>query len=235
LLEHDYTTTYEGFDPKSPESYIMFELVQDEYLEQSVEFASDIQNEFIHTAKRKDRSVKQAGFLVLRRTTMPSVLVETGFISHASERNFIVSEEGKIKLASAIFNAFKHYKKKIENSSSFQMVTESPQIEPEPNTKQLHDINTNELKGNDKSEIFFSVQLAALSKNLEPVPENFRGESGVFQLNSGTVYRYLTGKFGDYQKAEKEKIRLQSKFNGAFVVAVENGKLISVKKAMRKM
>lgn len=235
LLEDDYNTTYEGFDPNSPESYIMFELVQDEYLEQSVEFASDIQNEFKNTAKRKDRSVKQAGFLVLRRTTMPGVLVEAGFISHASERSFMISEEGKIKLATAIFNAFKHYKKKIENSSSFQLVTESPQIEPEPNTQQLHGVINNNLKGDDKSNIFFSVQLAALSKNLAPIPENFRGETGVFQLNSGAVYRYLTGKFSDYQNAEKEKIRLQSKFNGAFVVAVENGKLISVKKAMRKM
>ena len=112
LLEDDYNTRYEGFDPNSPESYIMFELIQDEYLEQSVLFASAIQNQFKTNVKRVDRSVKQAGFLVLRRTTMPSVLIEAGFISHSAERNFLLTENGRMQIANAIFNAFSEYKKK---------------------------------------------------------------------------------------------------------------------------
>jgi N-acetylmuramoyl-L-alanine amidase len=125
LLEDDYNTKYEGFDPNSPESYIMFELVQDEYLEQSVMFASEIQYQFRQNAKRIDRSVKQAGFLVLRQATMPSVLIEVGFISHPNERNYMLSETGKSNLSASIFNAFKDYKRKIEEKSSFVMHTET--------------------------------------------------------------------------------------------------------------
>ena len=114
LLEDDYTTAYEDFDPNSDESYIMFELIQSEYLEQSVMFASEIQNQFKNRANRLDRSVKQAGFLVLRQTTMPSVLIEAGFLSHAGERSYLLNSAGRSKLADAIFTAFTDYKKKIE-------------------------------------------------------------------------------------------------------------------------
>ena len=236
LLESDYTTRYEGFDPNSPESYIMFELVQDEYLEQSVALASAIQQEFKITAKRADRSVKQAGFLVLRQTTMPSVLVEAGFISNTAERNFMVSEDGKVRLATAIFNAFSSYKKKIENQSSFNLVTNN-RVEVKPSGKKEELANPGEqlLTANSADDIFFSVQVAALSKHLDTRPENFNGEKNIFKMNSGNVYRYFSGKFDAYEKALEEKQRLQSKFGGAFVVAIEDGKLISVKKAMRKM
>ena len=125
LLEDNYNTTYEGFDPNSSESYIMFELVQDEYLEQSVMLASAVQDQFREYAKRIDRSVKQAGFLVLRQATMPSVLIEVGFISHPSERNYMLSETGKSTLSSSIFKAFKEYKRKIEDKSSFTVHTET--------------------------------------------------------------------------------------------------------------
>lgn len=235
LLEDDYSTTYEGFDPNSPESYIMFEMVQDEYLHQSVELAAAIQDEFKIHAQRLDRSVKQAGFLVLRRTTMPSVLVEAGFISNSAERSFMVSESGKISLATSIFNAFKTYKKKIENRSNFHLVTEELQLE-EPETKELHNMSVEEnVQPNIKNDIFFSVQVAALNRQINTNSENFRGETKIFKLNSGKVYRYFSGKFDNYENAVKEKHRLKTKFNDAFVVAIENGKLISVKKAMRKM
>ncbi len=125
LLEDNYSTTYENFDPNSSESYIMFEMIQDEYLEQSVMLASVIQDEFREVAKRYDRSVKQAGFLVLRETTMPSVLVEAGFLSHQSERNYLQSENGRANLATSIFGAFKEYKRRIEGKSSFNLVVEN--------------------------------------------------------------------------------------------------------------
>lgn len=236
LLENDYTTRYEGFDPNSPESYIMFELVQDEYLEQSVELASAIQQEFKTTARLVDRSVKQAGFLVLRQTTMPSVLVEAGFISNATERNFIVSEKGKISLATSIFNAFKIYKKKVENQSSFNLVTDNRvEVKPADDKEELSSIGEKLVPVNSSDDIYFSVQVAALSKQLDTKPENFSGEKHIFKLNSGNIYRYFSGKFDVYEKALEEKQRLQTKFGGAFVVAIEDGKLISVKKAMRKM
>lgn len=118
LLEDDYSTTYEGFDPNSSESYIMFETIQGEYLEQSLQFASFIQNHFKIKANRADRGVKQNIFLVLRETTMPSVLVETGFISNEKERLYMNSEEGRNNLSEAIFKAFGNYKTIVEQKSA---------------------------------------------------------------------------------------------------------------------
>jgi N-acetylmuramoyl-L-alanine amidase len=237
LLEDDYTTTYEGFNPNSPESYIMFELVQDEYLEQSAMLASAIQDQFRERAKLIDRSVKQAGFLVLRQTTMPSVLVEAGFLSHRDERSYLMSDAGRDYLASSIFLAFKDYKTKVEEKSSFHIVSEEPVTKseignknetPQPIQKKI--INPDEQKG-----IWFSVQIAALSAQKKVSPENFKGENSVFEQSNRKIYRYFCGKFENLENARKEKNRLQAKFNGAFVVAFDNGKLISVKKALRKM
>jgi N-acetylmuramoyl-L-alanine amidase len=237
LLEDDYSTIYEGFDPNSPESYIMFELVQDEYLEQSVLLASAIQNEFREKANRKDRSVKQAGFLVLRQTTMPGVLVEAGFISNSVERNYMISEAGKISLATAIFNAFREYKEKVEKRNSFHLVAEKPRIEVESLSEDKLEKKylLNGPVAINQEKIFFSVQVAALANQIETNSENFFGEKEIFKLNSDNIYRYFSGKFAEYDKAVEEKRRLQPKFGGAFVVAIEDGKLISVKKAMRKM
>lgn len=112
LVEDDYQTRYEGFDPRSSESYIIFELMQDKYMQQSVAFARTIQKEFKNTAQRADRGVHQAGFLVLRATTMPSVLVELGYITTADEERYLNSAQGIGKLAQSLYNAFLQYKKK---------------------------------------------------------------------------------------------------------------------------
>lgn len=239
LLEDDYSTRYEGFDPNSPESYIMFELVQDEYLEQSVMLASDIQDQFRVNAKRYDRSVKQAGFLVLRQTTMPSVLVEAGFISHTSERNYLMTESGRMDIATSIFNAFKDYKKKIEERSSFAMVTNENPTPTETEKIQNSPANPASEKVSPPSSpvtnIYFSVQVAASKTKLETTPPNFKGEKNIFRINSGNIYRYYSGKLNSYEKALAEKTRLEKKYPDSFVVAFENEKLIPVKKAREKM
>ena len=245
LLEDDYNTKYEGFDPNSSESYIMFELVQDEYLEQSVMFASEIQNQFRQNAKRIDRSVKQAGFLVLRQATMPSVLIEVGFISHPGERNYMLSETGKSNLSVSIFNAFKDYKRKIEEKSSFVLHTETDgdsgsgeesktkSAEPEVTFN-----NSTEQKTEKKvktNNIYFSVQIGASKKKMDTSQANFKGEKNVFSTESKDMNRYYSGKFNNYEDAVKEKKRIEKKFPESFVVAFENNELISVKKAMEKM
>ncbi len=239
LLEDDYKRTYEGFDPNSPESYIMFELVQDEYLEQSVMLASVIQDEFREKAKRLDRSVKQAGFLVLRETTMPSVLIEAGFLSHPAERNYLMSETGRANIASAIFTAFKNYKKKIEEKSSFNIVTKdatvSANFKSKPGENPLSEFNENKSDPGKQNSLYYSVQLAATTQPLEKRASNFKNEKNIFSIHSENIYRYYSGKFSTYEKALEEKQRLQAKFNGAFIVAFENEKLISVKKALGKM
>ena len=231
LLEEDYNVRYEGFDPNSSESYIMFELMQDEYMEQSVMFASDIQDQFREKANRIDRSVKMAGLLVLRRTTMPGVLVETGFISHNNERNYLLSDSGKSQIATAVFNAFKTYKSKIEEKSSFRLNSSevAENIQREKPASPVTDVFTPD------SEIFFSIQIMALKKDLEIIPDNFKGETDIFKIRSNDINRYYSGKFLNMAEAEAEKNRIQKKFKSAYVVAFENNKLISIKKALGKM
>ena len=227
LLEDNYSQTYEGFDPNSSESYIMFELVQDEYLEQSAMFAASIQDQFRERARRIDRSVRQAGFLVLRETAMPGVLVEAGFLSHPSDRQYLMSEKGRDYLASAIFRAFQDYKTKVEQKSIFTLASGEGQNEQEEEVPPK--------RSSSSSDIWFSVQVAAFSNSLEINPENFNGESGIFEGKDDGIHRYFSGRFDSLEKAREEKKRLQPKFSGAFVVAFREGELISVKKALQKM
>ena len=109
LLEDDYTQRYEGFNPNLSESYIMFELVQDTYLDQSLRLASILQTNFKLLAQRHDREVRQAGFLVLRETSMPSVLIETGYLSNKKENSFLMSEEGRKEISSSIYGSLVNY------------------------------------------------------------------------------------------------------------------------------
>jgi len=243
LLEDDYSTTYEGFDPNLPESYIMFETMQAEYQEQSVMLASIIQDEFREDARRLDRSVKMAGFLVLRRTTMPSVLIETGFLSHPSEREFLLSQAGQNKLATSIFKAFDVYKTEIEEKSKFNIVTEdggqkiknketaTHQQESEPVITQ----NTNTIKTSpeeEKEDLYFSVQIMALKQKIDPTPDNFKGEQEIFRVDDLKLSRYFSGRFNSLDLANKEKDRISKKYKNAFVVAFKNNSLISVKNAL---
>ncbi|WP_321373432.1 N-acetylmuramoyl-L-alanine amidase [uncultured Draconibacterium sp.] len=238
LLEDDYNTTYEGFDPNLPESYIMFETMQEEYQTQSVMLASSIQNEFRNYAKRLDRSVKMAGFLVLRQTTMPSVLIETGFISHNNERQYLTSEAGRTRLAYAIFRAFRDYKSEIEQRSSFHLVTEnntnSANITNGVTNTVRSDLplakagNTNQQQ--DKDELFYSVQIMTLTRKLEVTPANFKGEQNIFRLEGQNLNRYFSGNFKTIDEAKMEQKRISTKYPSAFVVAFKNNKLISVKK-----
>lgn len=114
LLEDNYTKRYEGFDPNSPESNIIFEFMTDKYMEQSLQFASNVQSGFSSVARRVDRGVLQAGFLVLRESGMPSVLIELGFINNPTEAKYLVSSTGQRNMASAIFSGLQKYKKEFD-------------------------------------------------------------------------------------------------------------------------
>ncbi len=114
LYEKNYRTTYDNFDINSPEAYIIFSLYQNAYLDLSLKFASLVQDQFRERAKRIDRGVHQAGFLVLWRTTMPSVLIEVGYISNPHEERYLMSRYGQDIIASAIYRAFKQYKAQVE-------------------------------------------------------------------------------------------------------------------------
>ena len=115
LLEENYEERYEGFDPNSPESYILFSITQSAYQESSLLFARKVEEQFKHRVGRVSRGVKQAGFMVLWRTTMPSVLIETGFLSNSTEEQFLATEQGQTLIASGIYRAFKEYKSEVES------------------------------------------------------------------------------------------------------------------------
>ena len=117
LLEKDYTKKYDGFDPNSPEANIIFSLYQNAYLDQSLKMASLVQNE-VAKKGREERGVKQAGFLVLFKTYMPSVLIETGFLTNPSEEKYLSGEKGQDAMAYSFFNAFKNYKLSVESGET---------------------------------------------------------------------------------------------------------------------
>jgi N-acetylmuramoyl-L-alanine amidase len=138
LLEKDYKTRYKGFDPNSVDSYIMFEFMQDKYIDRSIEIAQDIQKQFVNYCKRFDRGVRQAGFWVLHRSACPSVLIEVGFVSNLTEEKYLVSDYGRQEVATGIYNAFVKFKKehdkksgKFTNDQKYEIITKSPVLENE--------------------------------------------------------------------------------------------------------
>lgn len=127
LYENDYKTKYAGFDPNSSESYIIFEFMQDKYMKESVHFASIIQSQF-RSALRPDRGVHQAGFLVLKASAMPSVLVELGFISTPAEESYLNSDEGTTALSQSIYRAFTLFKREQDIKRTGKSVTIVPPV-----------------------------------------------------------------------------------------------------------
>ncbi len=226
-LEEDYTTHYEGFDPKSAESYIMFNIMQSTYLDQSLAFASHVQDQFRERAMRKDRGVKQAGFLVLWRTTMPSVLIETGYITNEVEERYLMSEQGQDYLASAIFRAFRDYKNEIESKSMF----DESKIDPE---EQQANIPVTEEKV-ESEPICFRIQIAASKTKLDTSSEFFSGFDELAEIDAGDFYKYTTQKFTKYQEAMDQCKKIRQQVHGAFVIATRGKKLIGIREAIQQI
>jgi len=225
FLEDDYSTKYEGFDPKSDVSYIMFTVMQKEFQKQSTELAWKIQTQFREKVERRDRDVKQAGFWVLYTTTMPSVLIETGFITNPSEEKFLNSKQGQDFLASAIFRACKDYINEIDSkSSSFPLKNQNP----EPKT----DISIP--AGSPPGEIVFMVQIATSSLKIEVRPENFKGLTDVLELNAQDRFKYATGSFTDYPEAVKYRKKLESIYPDAFVIALKDNNILPLQRALEQ-
>jgi N-acetylmuramoyl-L-alanine amidase len=202
-------------------------------------FASYIQTHLKENALRTDRNVRQAGFLILRQITMPGVLIETGYLSNPSERGFLTSIQGKKNLSDAIFNAFKTFKNKIESKSETNLIVEKTELEKDENPKILKDakdeiIQSKPLK-QEANQVAFSVQIMALKKSIEVIPENFKNEANIFVIESLDFNRYFSGRFKTLAEAKNERKRIQNKFSNAFIVAFENNQLISVKKVLGKM
>ncbi len=220
FLEDNYKEKYAGFDPNSPEAVIGLTLMQEEYLDESLLVASYIQDNFTKKLKRIDRGVKQAGFAVLHQTYMPSVLIETGFITNQKEGAFIGSKSGQEKISTAIYDAIMDYKKHLDEN----MVAEE---KPKPKVEKKKDPRI--YKGVD-----FKVQISSSSRKLELKSYNFSGLKGVTRLKQGRHYKYYYGRTSDYDEALKlQKKAKATGFNSSFIVAYKNEKKVSVNEILK--
>lgn len=239
LLEDDYKSKYENFDPNSPESYIVLTLTQSAHLEQSLLFASKIQKEFTEKVGRYNRGVKQAGFLVLHQTSMPSVLIETGFITNKEEEKFLASDIGQDYMASAIYRAFKDYKYEIEDKGKNSETEVKKLNEPEPKEtiepKEKPDKKEkNKIKEESEKGVVFKIQIATSSVKTELKPENFSGLEGVTLYEAGGLYRYTYGNEKNMGDANRLQLQLKEKgFKDAFIVAFKDGERIAISEAIK--
>ena len=258
LLEKDYTTRYEGFDPNLSESYIMFELIQNTHIDQSVAFAGILQDSFRQHAQRASRDVRQAGFLVLRETAMPGVLIETGYLSNQSEANYLMTSEGQETIAYSIFNSFKLYKEKFEsrlNITSHEPQREvqqqidtaptyhAPIVEVKKETHN-HQAQAREKKEQTKGaeevkqhatkseEITFAIQLAANPKKLALNSRIFKGIENITVINIDGYNKYYCLETKSLSKAKQNLTSVRTKIPDAFIVAFKNGQPIPMKEAI---
>lgn len=226
LSEDNFEEIYKGFDPRSSESYIIFELIRNHDMELSAEIAQMVQVGMVKESKLTNRGVSSAGFLVLHRTVMPSILVELGFITNSKDENLIASKEGQKKLAKGIFEGFSKY---------YEIYGQKKE---KSNNKPV--VKTNESKTNtavpqkevSKDKPVFKLQIFASSSKLAPGDKRFKGEKAQYYTENG-VYKYTIGESNSYEEIQQIKKNLSEKFKEAFVVAFLNGKKINTQEAVK--
>ena len=245
LIESDYEQRYAGFNPNSAESYIIFEFLQDKNMEKSVRLATDIQKQFKTTAKRIDKGVHQAGFLVLRETTMPGVLVELGYISNPDEERYLLTEAGTSALAKSIYQAFLSYKKKFDMGDTTRpALAKTPEKVQEPAPAQKPKTQSkpqtpkkpkNEpIKSTQSDKPIFKIQFLTSDKKLPAGSKLFKGLTPVGHYQEKGIYKYTYGDSHDYNKVLRTKRQISTKFKDAFIIAFKNGKKMNVNEAIKE-
>ena len=220
-LEADKGEKYKDFD-MSPDAIIARQLQLSVFLDQSIIFADKLQDEF-KAIGRYNRGVKQAGFLVLYKTTMPSVLIETGFLTNKEEEKFLADEEGQKKMAGAMFTAFEKYKAGLEGVDYKTRGTQDEVKDNPPVEKKDLD-----------NKVVFRVQIETSETKIAANSSRFKKHE-VFEYQQDKLYKYTIGEFvGDFNAANNYKNELRQKeFPNAFVVAFQNGERISLEKAIK--
>lgn len=225
-LEENYEEKYGGFDPNAPESLIGMVLMQEEYLDQSILLASLVQNNIVSKLKRHDRSVKQAGFWVLHNTYMPSVLIETGFLTNATEGAYLNSTKGQAEMSREIANAIKAY---VNSIQATDVKIKHPEIE------KIQVDHAIEITAEDVYEgVTFRVQLAASSRKIDTKPSNFKNLQDVGRDKEEGLYKYYYGETSDYNTIQVLKTYAQQKgFPTAYIVAFKNGKKVNLPEVLK--
>lgn len=233
LIEDDYKQRYAGFNPDSSESYIIFEFMQDKNMAQSVNFATLVQKNF-KVCNRIDKGVHQAGFLVLRETSMPSVLVELGYISNPTEENYLLSERGTSELANAIFKALINYKNNVPASLQTGQKGNVVEVKKEnTSTVKAHDNKAEKVTKDSKP--VFKIQILASDKVIAKNSRQFKGLSPVDYYKENGMIKYTYAEETDYNKILRIKRKtVDPKFKDAFIIAFNNGKKINVNQAIKE-
>ncbi|WP_298616252.1 N-acetylmuramoyl-L-alanine amidase [uncultured Odoribacter sp.] len=221
--EDNYTVRYAGFDPSRPESYIIFSMMQNLYLGKSLEIAGLVQEELIKSTQKHDRSIRQAGFLVLKDVAMPAILIELGFMSNPEEERFLNSLSGQNKMAGAIARAFQKYKTHVEKNS---VVLTPHQTEREKDTLQQNQVSASSL------ELFYAIQVASAVAPVKNT-QNLCADYEIEELLTEKRYRYFVCKSSDLEEVKQKLQKVRKKVKDCFIIAVHKGKLINIAEARR--
>lgn len=246
LIEDDHETKYEKLDPDDPDFDIIIGLKTKLYLKQSIQFADLIQKNIKSTEGYSDRGVKQAGFLVLHQVNMPSVLVETGFLTNPDEEKILTNDAYQTKMATAIFDAFVDYKLEVDKKNGLvvddkketNVVVEEKNNIQTPETTKVEVVEKPIVEKNniDESQVIFKVQITTSSKELDLKAANFNGLDGVDMYSDGGIFKYTYGKSNNFDEVKKMQDTARQKgYTSAFVVAFKDGARIKDLNAAREM
>ena len=237
VLEEDYQSKYEGFDPNSPESYIIFSLLQNTHLEQSLKFAALIQDNFKLGPIKVNRGVKQGGLLVLWKTTMPAVLTEIGFISNPAESNQLRRDAVQSQIAARIFNAFAKYKTDYEGGApklipDNEMPSQSAeQQDATVASAERQEATVAETAVQDEqpeakrqpaaSGKAYRIQILSVTKVLPAGAPDLKGRRDAYYIYANKAYKYCIGEYATREEAAADLPKIRKQFSGAFIIFAE--------------
>ena len=254
LYEKDYKQRYEGFDPNSSESYIMFEFLQDKNMAQSVELAKMVQKRTCASANRTNKGVRQAGFLVLRETSMPSCLIELGFITTFSEEQYLNTKQGVDALGYGIYQAFVDYRNKFDKSITVPFRIGERMIEPQQSPQELVKDNTEQMpkqqgdettgkeeqkespadtRQNDGAPVF-KIQFLTATGKIRNGDKRLKDIEDYDYYVDGKTYKYTVGCSENYNEIYRLRKTILHKFPQAFIIAFKNGERTDVVEAIRE-
>ena len=250
LMEEDHESKYQGFDPNSTDSYIMFEFMKDQYSQRSIACADFIQKELVESSGRYDRSVRQAGFLVLRATSMPSILIELGFISNKEEEKVLNNDDKQIANAEAIYRGIISYIHDLEKKGGKAILTQhqadavktaadttktTPAVQaqkPAETSKPTEGAKPAEeakpAPAANSSETIYKLQILVSSKKRSLKDPVFKGRKDVEELKDNVGYKYFIGASTNYDDVAALKNKIGSSFSGSFIVAYKDGKRVNI-------
>jgi N-acetylmuramoyl-L-alanine amidase len=254
LLEKDYKTNYSDFDPNSPEAYIVFSLYSSAYLNNSAILASKVQKHLINNTKMKDRTVQQAGFWVLYRVAMPSILIELGFISNVEEEKYLIREDAQEVLAVSIYNAFVEYKNLNEGTAKPLLPVPNVKMNlaaDQNNSKETNTVTEAITENADSlavapeqpaqpiqstpisKEIRFRIQFFTSKDNLDTSQKKFSSLSDVKKYKENDIWKYTAGNLKTLEEAQKMLIDVKKQYPDAFIIAFNNDQKISISEAQK--